>query len=248
MPKAEVKRTPIEVSDETELLIGGLGELLNNFDIEYKKGDDTKFTDAIEYIRSKKNGQRSISILKTAYRSPIEGKLNQIGEDILKTDGSVESVAEVVYNYTKGFHEEQDLTVTTLANKVRKAKISTKNTLNAFGLPIGVWNTAIETAALAIEAGGKTAEVISKMLSELKSKYSGFNIEEDKNHLIKSGVKFDADVVSEPTKPKGEMRKSGFQERSIERGENERVKEIARNNEVYYESVNQKEEYERSKP
>src|SRR5574343_498374 len=208
LPKAAIKRKPIEVLDETELLVGGLGELLNNFGIEYKKGDDTKFTDAIEYIRSKKNGKGSISILKIAYgRYPIEGKLNQIGEDILKTDGSVESVAEVVYNYTKGFHEEQDLIVTTLANKVRKAKISTKNTLNAFGLPIGVWNTAIETAALAIEAGGKTAEVIIKMLSELKSKYSDFNIDEAKTHLIKSGVKFDADVVSEPSKPKEVVRK-----------------------------------------
>src|SRR5574343_291756 len=78
-----------------------------------------------------------------------------------------------------------------------------------------------------------------------ESEFYSWLLDRGYDDLIKNNII--AKSTGEPTKPKGEMRKSGFQERSIERGENERVKEIARNNEVYYESVNQKEEYERSK-
>ena len=111
LPKAEVKRTPIEVSDETELLIGGLGDLLNQFNVQYTKGEDAKFSEAIDYLRSKKKGSSSIALLKVAYgRYPIERKLNDIGNDILNSDGSLESVVEIVYNYTKDFNKDEELT------------------------------------------------------------------------------------------------------------------------------------------
>jgi ribosomal protein S18 acetylase RimI-like enzyme len=116
--------------------------------------------------------------------------------------------------------------------------------MNASGILPAAWNAIIDTLILGVKAGKAINKLVQEAIEKLKNESSTFDEKAFKDMLIEGGVVTEEELVGEGTKGEGNQKKSGFQERSIEESTNEVVKEIARENEVYYTEMNQKKEYE----
>lgn len=101
----EVTPAAENVFDELDLISPELkdafNEIRNKKPLKSKaKPKDTKFAEALDFLKEKNNVAYQL-VKSVYYRAKIEPFFNEIGKEILKSDKSTESVAEILQKYIK---------------------------------------------------------------------------------------------------------------------------------------------------
>jgi len=138
--------------------------------------------------------------------------------------------------------KEEDRFINFLDSLKIRAKGKALGVLPPFAIPILAWNAMLDTVILGIKAGKAIEQAIQDGIDYLKSQKIKFD-----EAAVRDALENATGVKKEQPKQEGKQKQSGFQQRSIEDATDEVVKNIARENEVYYEVMNQKEEYEKAK-
>jgi hypothetical protein len=139
------------LNDRNELGLKDAGQLISS---SYTDSEGNRHTDEAEFIPNEAQ----------------ETKLPNTKEEAGTTNASTDKV-EPAASQPKTEEKTISIKGAELANKLRKLKSKPdKLQANIFGIPIAIYDGAIETVATAIEKGSKLAEAIQKGIAHIKSK------------------------------------------------------------------------------
>jgi hypothetical protein len=158
---------PDDVAKEVAQMIADEGITLENIDeIQSRLGgliyEDTDFAAAKAYLAgsvpgnesAQKTNERDQAETTQEAKAPVESKTTETrqAETVVTPPNNIVPAAKA------------------LADKLRKLKISSNNTLqsNILGIPIAVYDSALELIATAIEGGAVLADAIAKGIAEIR--------------------------------------------------------------------------------
>jgi hypothetical protein len=176
-----------EIENEVDLILDSIKEQFPSKEPIKKsrsKPTDTKYIEAIDFLKKQKKSAVLIQLLKTVHdRAKIDSYLNEIGKQILKSDGSVEALAEILQKYINKSESLIEKMIATSEN----LKVDTKNKQfdAILGVPVALWNTAMDTIVLSLKAGKKISQAVSEAYELIKDYVSESDF---KSYLVEAGI------------------------------------------------------------